>query len=526
MLSVSIYTLGCKLNQLESEALASAFIHSGFSLLPDDYIPVQPPPSRLAERTAAGEAPIPDLVIINTCTVTSRSDQKARRIIRLFLRNCPFSPVIVTGCYAKLDGEKIADLEREEAVEPDGTESSSFESCASSLEHSAGRRLFVIAEKSSLLDLPAFLRESFIQDNAAAAAPAGTGAPAGASALADSVAAWLARKGTEGEAASAAADAASGGFCCFPEKFFFHTRGFLKIQDGCDNHCTYCRIRLARGPSVSMPAARILEELRALELRGYWEAVLTGVNISQYYDETLPGSKGLGGLLRFLIAGTGSIGLRLTSLEPDTIDEDFAGVLAQPRIRPHFHLSVQSGSAAVLKRMGRKYTGSTVEQAVSLFRQVKNKPFLACDIIAGFPGETAADFEDTCALCQKIEFAWIHAFPYSKRPGTPACSFPQTVTERDAASRVERLFAMARQGRENYVKSWLGAELEAVIEKGGGSRLEFCRGLSENYLKLLIQGPCAAAPAPGTVVRCTVSELVCQSLKNEYPNADAVATLQ
>jgi threonylcarbamoyladenosine tRNA methylthiotransferase MtaB len=454
MLSVSIYTLGCKLNQLESEALADAFRQAGFSLVVWED---------------SGKA---DILVINTCTVTSRSDQKARRIIRKVLRDNPRSSVIVTGCYAVLDREKIESLARavsrqipEQFPPEDGNLS----------------RLFVTAAKADLLNLPAHLaaaHKEALKD--------------GTCLTGELIAQWL-----KGERSKPEQDSA---FCFAPEKFSFHTRASLKIQDGCDKHCSYCRIRLARGPSRSMSAQRILEELQALEAAGYWEAVLTGVNITQYRDNT----GGLTELLRFLLEGTRTIGIRLSSLEPLGIDEGFAGVLAHPRIRPHFHLSVQSGSGTVLGKMGRTYSGLDVEKAAALLRSAKHRPFLACDIITGFPGEGEAEFEETLSLCRNLDFAWIHAFPYSKRPGTAAFSLPLTVSEAEAQRRVNVLTELAVRGRQSYARSWIGAELETLVVNGAEKKAGYCRGLTDNYLRVLIRHP--EAPA-GTVLSCVIREL-------------------
>ncbi len=474
MLSVSVYTFGCKLNQLESEALADAFRRAGFSV------------AALEESSRECAAP-PDLIIINTCTVTSRSDQKARRVIRKALRDFPFSCVIVTGCYAALDGEKIAALEEGRAAE---------------------QRLFVFGDKAALLELPVYLA-SALNDTAARAGR-----------TAALVARWLMPEETK------TARGGEGAFRFTPEKFSFHTRAFLKIQDGCDNHCTYCRIRLARGPSVSMAAAQALEELRALEAAGYWEAVLTGVNITQYRNSP-DDTGGLGGLLRVLLEGTRTIGIRLSSLEPLAITDEFAEVLAHPRIRPHFHLSAQSGSKTVLGKMGRAYSGAAVEKAAGLLRSVKGNPFLACDIITGFPGEGEAEFEETLAMCRNTGFAWIHAFPYSKRPGTAAYAYAQTVSEEEAMRRVDILTKLAWDGRRNYARSWVGGVLETLVESGGGKSplardsgedqeygaadaelsCEYCRGLSDNYLRVLIRCSGKPVPSPGTVLKCEARAL-------------------
>jgi threonylcarbamoyladenosine tRNA methylthiotransferase MtaB len=471
MCSVSVYTLGCKLNQLESEGLAGAFAAAGFALIP-----------------WGGAA---DLLVINTCTVTSRADQKARRVIRKALRDNPASCVIVTGCYAQLDPHEIAALDAEAG--------------------GAGRLLVIKGGvKSSLLDLPRYLRDN--------QAPAGE--------LRRFIGCWNEERQFSRQKPAVVNPTGAGSFDFQPGIFSFHTRGFLKIQDGCNNHCTYCRIRFARGPSVSSRAEQILAELLDLEARGYAEAVLTGVNISQYRDGGAGPAEGrdLAGLLELLLAGSRSIALRLSSLEPEYLTERFAAVLAHPRIRPHFHLSVQSGSSDILKKMGRSYDPETVERGAALLRSIKDNPFLACDIITGFPGETEAEFEQTLNLCAKIRFAWIHVFPYSKRPGTAACSFREPVSERETAYRVEALLALARQDRRNYIQQWTGREVEALVEKRDTGRDGYCRAVSENYLKLLIQYGGTEAPGPGTRLRCKVGAAVLsEHLDGEGPGYDAEA---
>lgn len=450
MLSFSLYTLGCKLNQLETESFAAAFQREGFPVLP----------------WGAGAA---DILVINTCTVTSKADQKARRIIRKALRDHPSSCVIVTGCYAQLDAACIEALETpppREAAVPDHR----FPA--------GGRRLFVVKgrKKNTILDLGRYLKET-------------------AGSLEERVDAWF----RGGETCSG-----GGAFPQGPEKFSFHSRSFLKIQDGCNNHCSFCRVRLARGSSVSLEGEQVRSLLQALEARGYGEAVLTGVNISQYRD----GTRDLGGLLEYLLAGTSRIAIRLSSLEPEAVTGGLAEVLAHPRIRPHFHLSIQSGSAGILRKMGRVYSPEAVERGIQLLRSVKEDPFLACDMIAGFPGETEAEFEKTRALCERAGFAWIHAFPYSPRPGTTAWNFENPVTERDAVSRVGILTDLARRGRWEYAGRWFGKETGAIIEGEGKKIPGYVPGLSDNYLRVLIRIPRGEkAPPAGTAVQCRIQEL-------------------
>jgi len=457
--------LGCKLNQLESESVTDVFIKAGYSQFPafDSRLP-------------------PSVIIINTCTVTSKADQKARRVIRKALRDYPEACVIVTGCYAQLNKDDILRLEADDK-----------------------KRLHVV-NKKDILNLPDYL-DQIINSNEQFPTP-DTRYPTPDSPL----------------------PTPYSQFQFNPQSFSAHTRSFLKIQDGCDKHCTYCKIRLARGKSVSLEADEVLSRLRILE-ETHAEAVLTGVNISQYSEqgtinrEQLAENNGrkfityLAGLLEFLLNGTEKIAIRLSSLAPESVDEKLCAVLSHPRIRPHFHLSIQSCSEKILAKMGRDYNAQTIERAVSLLRGSKEDPFLACDIITGFPGETGTDFKQTFSLCEKLDFAWIHVFPYSKREGTPAFSFTDNVHESDVTKRVERLTELAEQGKARYVERWIGREVEIIIEnkeqlivnreqrKDSKEKRESRRcGVSENYLKALVRCNGDEAPAPGDAVICKLTE--------------------
>ena len=521
MFPVAIYTLGCKLNQLEGEAIADSFRKEGFSLLPWD------------ERIDG-----PGIFVINTCTVTSKADQKARRVIRKTLRDNPQSCVIVTGCYARLNRQDIESLEDEPAENgctgrrvrrlfvPGGL---AFQG----MRAFSGRRGTAGEEKSALLALPGYIKKVMEEKPE--------------SVLPEILESWQSNF-QQNVFQQSVFQQQNSTFSYKPREFTFHSRGYLKIQDGCNNHCTYCRARLARGAAVSLPPEAALAELLALESKGCAEVMLTGVNITQYRysaagkadDAGLADTSGLGGLpglaelVEYLLANTKTIALRLSSLEPEAITERLVSALAHPRIRPHFHLSVQSGSDAVLQRMGRVYDSQTVEKCAGLLRSAKDNPFLACDIITGFPGETEAEFAKTLALCEKIGFAWIHAFPFSKRPGTAAFSFTDTVCERDLTQRVELLTKLAARNRRDYARSWIGKELTAVVEKGktGRARLTAlsrlsceagqcrrqCRAVSENYLKLLVNYS-GAPPAPGSSIRCIPVSL-CEAAASEDAVAD------
>lgn len=439
-----IITLGCKLNQLESEALSDAFLRAGFQ--------------RAADGEEHGEeGSFPSVVIVNTCTVTSKADQKARRVIRKALRDYSDSLVFVTGCYARLSGDELLQLDNGEK-----------------------RRLFVI-NKERIIDLPQCLKNA--PENA----------------IHQIVFDYLRSFNFPASAESAPSleHRENDQFQFNPKQFSTRTRSLLKIQDGCDKKCSYCGIRLARGPSVSLDSSEALSRLRILE-ESHAEAVLTGVNICQYRE---PPAFNLTELINYLLNGTEKINIRLSSLEPDYIDEKLTKVLERKRVRPHFHLSVQSGSKKILESMGRGYSAETVEKAASFLRGAKDDPFLACDIITGFPGETETEFEETFTMCQKIGFAWIHVFPYSRRPGTEAFAFPNQIRETEVTRRVRLLTELAKKGKADYTRRWLGRVVDVLVEKSAKSS---ARGVSDNYLKVLVQYK-GEKPEPGVALRCKLS---------------------
>ena len=413
---VGFHTFGCKLNQYETEALASPLRSQGFAVV-----------------SARQDA---EVYIVNTCTVTSRADHKARAFIRGLARAHPDSQIVVTGCSAQLEAESLASL---------------------------AKNVVVVAqsEKAVLLDLPRFLEE----------AREGRGRPAGG--LTDP-------------------------FALHASESSFHTRAFLKIQDGCDSRCAYCRVPLARGPSVSLASDEVVRRAGELEQRGCREIVLTGVNISAWRS----GGQGLEGLLLSLLAATRQPRLRLSSLEPDAISEGLATVLRDPRICPHFHLPVQSGSDSVLSRMKRRYRAEKVREGVALLRAAKASPFLAADILVGFPGETEEDHAATRQLIEDLKFSALHVFPFSPRPGTAAASFKPRVPERVRDMRARELRDRSRQLSDRYARSWVGADVEVLLEKREGLAAE---GTSENYLKVVVRG-LPAGEVRGRIARARISD--------------------
>jgi threonylcarbamoyladenosine tRNA methylthiotransferase MtaB len=394
----SLYTFGCKLNQYETEALASEFRGQGFSLVS---------PDEAAE-----------VYVINTCTVTSKSEQKARRLIRKISRQHPRSLLIVTGCYAQLNRDDLACL---------------------------GENVRVVSQedKPGLIELPARLKR---WNATARGATARNAAARGAAAWGAAVP--IDPSGIVGDP-----------FRFRVDHFSYHSRAFLKVQDGCDYRCSYCRVPLARGKSVSLDPEEAVSRAREIELRGYREAVLTGVNLTAYQY----GKNRLPELLSRLLGGTQRLRLRLSSLEPEMIRPELAEVLRDRRICPHFHIPIQSGSNTILLRMRRRYRVDQIVRAVGLLREAKQDPFVAADIIVGFPGETGQDFLASYRLVETLKLSKLHVFPFSPRPGTPAEHMADHVTERIRDERVGKLIALSDSLHKLYAGRWVGKRVAVVL---------------------------------------------------------------
>jgi threonylcarbamoyladenosine tRNA methylthiotransferase MtaB len=278
----------------------------------------------------------------------------------------------------------------------------------------------------------------------------------------------------------------------------FRTRAYLKVQDGCDSRCAYCRVPLARGPSVSLTPAEALRRTVELESLGYREVVITGVNIASYSAEGIE----LRGLLRLLLDATSRLRFRLSSLEPECITEALGTEIGSRRICPHFHIPMQSGSDSVLGRMGRRSRTGRIREAVALLRSSKEDPYIAADVITGFPGETEAEFADTRNLVEELSFAALHVFPFSPRPGTAASGLRPSVPERTRHQRARDLRALGRRSSSSYALSWVGRDVEVLIEGRESAR---AWGVSGNYLKVDVRGVPADQGAEGSVVRARIT---------------------
>lgn len=402
-MNICVYTLGCRLNQCESEAIASSFVSEGFSVVD--------------ENSGA------DLYIVNTCTVTGKAEQKARRMIRLFAARDSY--VVVTGCYA-LAQEELEKLSDRVLVVP-------------------------LVKKAALLQLAKHINSAF----------------AGGMDL--------------GEALSSFTEADAGVFDYEASSFSYHSRAYLKVQDGCDNECGYCRVHVARGKSVSLDRNLVIERALELEERGFNEIVLTGVNLTMYDHE----GDGLGGMMLALIPRLrDTTRLRLSSMEPDHIDEALIEACSSHKVHPHFHIPLQSASDKVLRRSSRKYSRSHLEWVLSELRRVKDDPFIACDVIAGLPAEGEAEFRETYEFLKDNRFAAMHVFPFSPRPDTPLWGARDKAEERVRDERAKLLRELSGQLSDEYTARQKGRTLEVLLEtrKDG-----LWYGTTGNYLKVKVK---------------------------------------
>ncbi len=400
-MKIAIYTLGCKVNQYETQAIEQELTGRGHTLLP-------------FEESA-------DAYIINTCTVTAVSDKKSRQMIRRARKENPNAIVAVCGCYAQTKPEEVATL-GVDLVSGTGDRMKFLDL----LENA-------VREKEPVLAVDEALRRRVFE-----VLPAG------------------------GMAA--------------------RTRAMLKVEDGCVNFCSYCIIPYARGPVRSLPLAVAVEQTRQLKEEGYREIVITGIEISSWGQDFRNGTS-LIDLLEAVSEAAGEMRLRLGSLEPRTITEEFCRRAAQlPNLCPHFHLSMQSGCDATLRRMNRKYDTARYRQSVELLRQYFTHPAITTDLIVGFPGETEEEFAQTLDFIRQCRFAEMHIFPYSIRTGTPAATMEQ-VHGPVKDQRASQAAAVAKEMQVAYLNACVGQVFPVLYEQEREGR--YC-GHAPNYASVAV----------------------------------------
>lgn len=398
----AIYTLGCKVNQYETQAMEQELVRRGHTLVPFD------------QRA--------DVYIVNTCSVTAVSDKKSRQMIRRCRKLNPDAVVAACGCYVQTHAAEAAGLDVD-------------------LIAGTGDRMAFL----DLLEQVTREKQVTLLDDA------------------------LKRRTFEVLPAGGMAE---------------RTRAMLKVEDGCVNFCTYCIIPYARGPVRSLPKAEAAAQTEQLRREGYRELVFTGIEISSWGHDLKNGETFID-LLEAVSAAAGDMRLRLGSLEPRTITEDFCRrAAALPNLCPHFHLSLQSGCDATLRRMNRKYDTARFQQSVALLHRYFDRPAVTTDLICGFPEETEEEFAQTLAFIEECGFAAMHIFPYSIRPGTKAAAMeqvPPAVKEARAARAAEAAERMHRA----YLEGCVGRVYPVLFEQPRDGRYT---GHAPNYMEVAAAG--------------------------------------
>ena len=400
---VAIYTLGCKVNQYETQAMEQELVRRGHTLVP-------------FEEAA-------DAYIVNTCSVTAVSDKKSRQMIRRCRKLNENAVVAACGCYVQTHPDEAAGLELD------------------LLAGTGDRMAFLdLLEQAAHEKEPVTLLDDALRRRQFEVLPAGGMAE--------------------------------------------RTRAMLKVEDGCVNFCTYCIIPYARGPVRSLPLETAVEQTRQLRQEGYQELVLTGIEISSWGHDLKNGAS-LIDLLEAVSAAAGRMRIRLGSLEPRTITEDFCRRAAKlPNLCPHFHLSLQSGCDETLKRMNRKYDTARYYESVTLLRRYFDHVAVTTDLITGFPGETEEEFSQTLAFIEKCGFAAMHIFPYSIRPGTKAAAMPQ-LTAAMKEERAARAAQVAHRMHQAYLAGCVGKTYPVLFEQ---EKDGLYTGHAPNYMEVAVQG--------------------------------------
>jgi threonylcarbamoyladenosine tRNA methylthiotransferase MtaB len=387
-MKIAIETLGCKLNQAETEELARDFIRAGHEVV--------------------GRDENPDVYILNTCTVTQTADSKSRHLLRMVKRRNPQVRVIVTGCYADRAPLELAKLNEVDLVTGNEGKRGLF------------RRL---AEEGYLIAPLKVI--SLTTTNPA-----------------------------------------------------FRTRAFIKIQDGCRNFCAYCIVPYVRRNEQSIPANDIINRVKQRVEEGYQEAVLTGTRIGAYDTDGLK----LRDLVASILSETTISRLRLSSLQPREISPELLALWKDRRLCPHFHLSLQSGSAGVLRRMRRRYTLDEYEKTVALIRALVPDVAITTDVIVGFPGETEDEFKESFDFCKQMGFARIHVFPFSPRSGTEAAQMPGQVDEKVKKERSQKMITLAKESMDKFREQFKDTTLDVLWEQQTGSGV--WSGITGNYIRV------------------------------------------
>ncbi len=403
-----ITTLGCKVNQYESDAIARKLKDSGG---------VQ----------VSGENKA-DLCIINTCTVTQKAAMQSRQAVRQAIRYNPDARIIVTGCYAQTEPDAIKKIDGVHHI----------------IGHGDKHKIPDMVLSPEKGPLPSLVHRNIVSEGHFKQIPV----------------------------------TVSGN----------RTRPFLKIQDGCDTFCTYCIVPYARGRSRSMPLETVLENIRDLKQAGFHEVVLTGVHLGAYGLDLSP-QTGLTALLDRIRESNAMDRVRLSSIEPHELTRDIIQLVANTEIFcDHFHIPLQSGDDRILERMHRPYTGSFFRDLIVKIKDQIPDAAIGVDTLIGFPGETERAFENTYSLIEKLPVTYLHVFPFSSRPGTPAAKYSQKVPSKIIKARCEKMRRLGNEKKHTFYKKFMGKTVEILIESKRDKATGLLKGITSNYIPVHVDG--------------------------------------
>ncbi|HXF49721.1 MAG TPA: tRNA (N(6)-L-threonylcarbamoyladenosine(37)-C(2))-methylthiotransferase MtaB [Verrucomicrobiae bacterium] len=406
---VALFTLGCRLNQAETEGMGEALESVGF------------------DTVSFGEQA--ELTLINTCTVTASADASSRQAIFRAKRIWPETRVVVTGCYAETHRDALEAMPEVAGVIPNG------------------KKEEILAELSELFP----------------------------------------------------EDILSGRFSVpidFVSPNRTHTRAFVKIQNGCEDNCSYCVIPFSRGNDRSRSSEDVLAEILRLEKAGYKEVVLTGVHIGKYWD----GKIRLDGLLRLILERTKIPRLRLSSIKVNEVNEKLLELFrSEERICPHFHTPIQSGCDTVLERMKRRYRTAQVREVLAQLKEIRTDCTIGTDLIVGFPGETEEEFESGHDFIASLPVDHMHVFPYSDRPGTAASEMSNKIESAVKNERGEKLRKLSEKKWDAHISRFVGRKLSVLFEGGRSREFGVSAGTADNYIRVTVNADGALANQLKTV---------------------------
>jgi threonylcarbamoyladenosine tRNA methylthiotransferase MtaB len=404
-----ITTLGCKVNQYESDAIAQRLKDLG-------CVP------------AGAEDPA-DLCIINTCTVTQKASMQSRQAVRQFIRSNPQAQIVVTGCYAQTEPNELKKIGGVHHIVGHGDKHNIPD---------------IVLSQEKGLPYPSMTRRNILYEHH---------------------------------------------FKQIPVTVFGNrTRPFLKIQDGCDTFCTYCIVPYARGRSRSMPLEKVLENIRDLKQAGFHELVLTGVHLGAYGLDLSPQTT-LTTLLEHIRESNAMDRVRLSSIEPHELTQDIIELVTKTEnFCDHFHIPLQSGDDRILERMHRPYTSSFFRDLIVKIKDQVPDAAIGIDTLIGFPGETEKAFENTYSLIEKLPVTYLHVFPFSPRPGTPADKYPQKVPSKTIKTRCEKMRQLGNEKKRIFYETFVGKTVEVLIESKRDKATGLLKGITSNYIPVHFVG--------------------------------------